>query len=120
MKCYSNTLIAKLHFNIYLIVVKCRRTFCLHAYFFGVSRFHKCFSISPFFFTLLGVSSKFFLPIQKIPLLRRLQSNSRSLTRLVYKDITLKCVFRILMTTRRIGICGATGFLQESKEGTTK
>ena len=44
MNCYSTTLIAKLHFNIYSIVVKCRRTFCLHAYVFGVSGFHKCFS----------------------------------------------------------------------------
>ena len=43
MNCYSTTLISKLHFNIYSIVVKYRRTFCLHAYFFGVSGLHKCF-----------------------------------------------------------------------------
>ena len=43
MNCYSTTLIAKLHCNIYSIVVKYRHTFCLHVYFFGVSGFHKCF-----------------------------------------------------------------------------
>ena len=43
MNCYFTTLIAKFHFNIYSIVVKYCRTFCLHAYFFGVSGFHKCF-----------------------------------------------------------------------------
>ena len=36
------------------------------------------------------------------------------------KDITLKCVFRILMRTRRIGICGAVELLRESREGTTR
>ena len=33
MNCYSTTLIAKWHCNIYSIVVKYRHAFCLHAYF---------------------------------------------------------------------------------------
>ena len=43
MNCFSTTLIDKLHCNIYSIVVKYCRTFCLHAYCFGVSGFHKYF-----------------------------------------------------------------------------
>ena len=43
MNCYSTTLIAKWHCNIYSTVVKYRRTFCLHAYLFSVSGLHKCF-----------------------------------------------------------------------------
>ena len=61
MNCYYTTLIAKLHCNIYSIVVKYRRTFCLQAYFFGVSGFHKCFSISPLLDHFTTSNEVFFL-----------------------------------------------------------
>ena len=50
MNCYSTTLMAKLHCNIYSIVVKCCRTFCLHAYFWRLR-------ISQVFFNISSVRS---------------------------------------------------------------